>query len=167
MSDKFIEVTKQKTEPDRASGSVKFAIIQTFFIKSSGILLTLTALAKLFTAYTGSRIIDLHDPILGFQFRHEFLAIGILELTIACVCLLANRVGLQLGLIAWLGTCFAVYRVGLLWIGGVQACPCLGNFSDAIHLSKAITNDITSGIVIYFLVGSYSGLLNKCLRKSE
>ena len=137
------------------------------FIKSAGVLLLLTALAKLFTVFFSrpESIIDQHDPIFGIQFRHEFLSLGLLELAIACICLFKRPAQLQLGLIAWLGTCFAVYRLGL-WSIGIHVCPCLGNFSDAIHLSNGAANTITLGILVYLLIGSYTGLLIKWLRKS-
>jgi len=135
------------------------------FIKSAGILLMLTALAKLYTAIAGSRILNLHDPILGFRFRYEFLAVGVAEIIIACLCLTARRTKLQFGLIAYLGTSFAIYRLGL-WSVGIFACPCLGSFPDALHLSKTAANVLTGGMLIYLLAGSYYGLLNKWERKS-
>jgi hypothetical protein len=134
------------------------------FIKSAGVLLCVTALAKLATAFEGAKIVDLHDPVTGFRFRHEFLVVGIVEMLVACVCFFVRISGLQLGLIAWLGTIFAIYRIGL-WSIGVPACPCLGNFPDAIHLSKTVANAITFGILVYLLLGSYGGLLSRWLRK--
>lgn len=138
--------------------------MRSFFIMSVGVLLTLTALAKLLTAFAGSPVVYQHDPILGLQFHHEFLAIGAVEMAIACVCLFTRRANLQLGLVVWLSTSFAVYRFGL-WLVGIDTCPCLGNFSDAIHLSKTSANAITIGILAYFLIGSYIGLINKWMRK--
>ncbi len=137
-----------------------------FFIKSAGILLMLTALAKLYTAIEGTRIINLHDPILGFRFRYEFLVVGFVELAIACLCIITPPAKLQLGLIAWLATSFAVYRLGL-WSIGIDACFCLGNFPDALHLSKTAANILTVGMLTYLLAGSYCGLLRACLKNHE
>jgi hypothetical protein len=134
------------------------------FLRSAGILLLLTAWAKLFTVFSGERILKLHDPILGFRFNYEFAALAAVEIALAYVCLFTRRDNLKLGLIAWLTTNFAIYRVGL-WSIGIHACPCLGNFPDALHLSKTAANAITISILIYLLAGSYILIFRKCSQK--
>jgi len=140
--------------------------MRTLYIKSAGVLLTLTALAKLAAAVSGPHIIGQHDPILGLQYRYEFWVIGLLELSIAFFCLFLRPCRLQYGLLAWLTGCFAVYRIGF-WSIGMHFCPCLGNFSDAIHLSKETANAITLGILVYLLVGSFVGLIVPWVRESS
>lgn len=136
------------------------------FIKSAGVLLVLTALAKLAAAVSGPRIIGEHDPILGLQFRYEFWIVGLLELAIAFTCLFLRPHRLQYGLVAWLAVSFAVYRIGF-WSIGMRVCPCLGNFPDAIHLSEKTANAITLGILAYLLIGSFVGLVAPWARESS
>jgi predicted secreted protein len=131
---------------------------QKLFIKSAGLLLLLTSLAKLFTVFEGVRILQLHDPILGVRFRYVFLFIGIIEMGLAYACLFFSSTKLRLLFIAWLSSCFVVYRAGL-WSIGIHACPCLGNFADALHLSNLSANIITLSVLAYLLFGSYFFIL--------
>jgi hypothetical protein len=142
-------------------------VIRAFFVKSSGILLLLTAIAKLSAFYSKTPISGLHDPILGFQFRDEFLVLGLVEFGIAILCLLTRYVRLQLGLLAWLATSFAVYRVGIALIGIIIPCPCLGNFAQVFHLSIGTANAITFAMLIYLLAGSYYWLFNASIQKTR
>jgi hypothetical protein len=126
-----------------------------FFVKSAGVLLLITALAKIVSAFGSTKILDTHDPVLAIPFRYEFLIVGTIEVVIAYVCLFKNCIQRQLWSIAWLATNFAVYRVGF-WSVHYQPCPCLGSLPDAIHLSPQTANSIVLGILIYLLMGSYA-----------
>jgi hypothetical protein len=137
-----------------------------FFVKSAGVLLLITAAAKMFTVFAGhTPILSQHDPILMIPFRAELLGVAVLEIVIAAVCFFAERIRLQLGLVAWLATSFAAYRFGL-WLLGIQFCQCLGNIPDALHLSVHTANAITFAMLIYLLLGSYGGLVGKWIVNS-
>jgi hypothetical protein len=137
------------------------------FVKSAGVLLLITALAKIFTGLVGhTRILGFPDPILAIPFRAELLLVGALEIIIAAVCFFTKRIRLQLGLVAWLATSFAAYRFGL-WLVGIQFCKCLGDIPDALHLSTHTANTITASILIYLLLGSYGGLIGKWILNSR
>jgi hypothetical protein len=84
------------------------------------------------------------------------LAVGMVELVIACVCVFAKARQLALGLIAWLATSFVVYRLGLWWMEWRRPCGCLGNLTDALHISPQTAENITKVILAYLLIGSYS-----------
>lgn len=134
------------------------------FIKIAGALLFFTSLAKLLTAFAGHKLVYLHDPVLGLEFRFELMALGIIELLVACLCLFSDRIVMQLCFIAWLATNFLIYRFGLWWVGGIHACPCLGNFADAVHISQETANNITHWILIYLFLVSYGSLFLKWVR---
>jgi hypothetical protein len=137
------------------------------FVKSAGVLLLITALAKIFTGLAGhTGILSKPDPILIIPFRAELLVVGALEIIVAAVCFFTKRIQLQLGLIAWLATSFVAYRCGLLLLN-IEYCKCLGNLPDALHLSTHTTNIITSSILIYLLLGSYCGLIGKWILNSR
>jgi hypothetical protein len=44
----------------------------------------------------------------------------------------------RVALVAWIGTVFLAYRLGLWWIGHEGACSCLGNVTRSIGLSPAM-----------------------------
>lgn len=86
------------------------------------------------------------------------LALGILETAVALVCFFAKSQKLALGLIAWLSTNLLVYRVGLWWMDWHRPCSCLGNLTDALHISPQVADNIMKAVLAYLLIGSY-GLL--------
>jgi len=130
-----------------------------FFVLSAGAILVLTGLAKLWSAFGHARILDVPTPILGISFSHSMLAVGVLELLIASSCLLGTGRKVSLALIAWLATNFLVYRLGLLWVGYHKPCSCLGNLTDALHISPQAADTAMKIVLAYLLLGSYGCLL--------
>jgi hypothetical protein len=128
------------------------------FIPSAAAILAITGGAKVWTAFAPTKVLAVADPITGISFGHLILAVGVVELVIASICLFAKSHTLKLGLIAWLATNFVVYRLGLWWIGWKKPCSCLGNLSDALHLKPEVADNIMKVILAYLLLGSY-GLL--------
>jgi hypothetical protein len=53
------------------------------FVKSAGVVLGLTGLAKAFSAIGAARALDAIDPLIGIPFRLLLLAVGLIELCIA------------------------------------------------------------------------------------
>jgi hypothetical protein len=43
-------------------------------------------------------------------------------------------------------------------MGWHRACNCLGNFTDAIHVSPQIADNVMKGVLAYLLIGSYATL---------
>lgn len=132
------------------------------FIGSVSILLGATGIAKIWTAFAHTKVLAEADPITGVSFGHLMLAVGVLELVIASICLFAKSQTLKLGLIAWLATNFVVYRLGLWWIGWKKPCSCLGNLTDALHISPQLADNIMKVILAYLLIGSYGLLFWQC-----
>ena len=87
--------------------------LATWFIVSAAVVLAVTGAAKVWTAFAPTKVLAVADPITGVSFGHLMLAVGVLELVIASICLFAKSQTLKLGLIAWLATNFVVYRLGL------------------------------------------------------
>jgi hypothetical protein len=129
-----------------------------YFILTSGITLGVTAIAKLISVF-GTQILLLQpDPVIGLSFRHLLLLAGVVELVIACLCLFTNKLKLNTLLIAWVSTCFLLYRIGLSWINASGPCHCLGNLTDALHISPQTADIIMKVVLTYLFIGSY-GLL--------
>lgn len=129
-----------------------------WFIPSVVAILLITGIAKAWSGVGHTKILAVVDPITGIQFGHLMLAVGVLELVIAGICVFSKSQKLSLGLIVWLATNFVVYRCGLWWVGWKKPCSCLGNLTDAIHLSPQMADNIMKVILAYLLVGGY-GLL--------
>jgi hypothetical protein len=129
-----------------------------WFVPSVSAILIITGFAKVWTAFAPTKVLAVTDPITGISFGHLMLAVGIAELFIASICLIGKSQKLKLGLIAWLATNFVVYRLGLWWLGWKKPCSCLGNLTDALHISPQVADNLMKVILAYLLIGSY-GLL--------
>lgn len=128
------------------------------FVGSAGVLLLITAVAKLFTTFDHAKILHVRDPILTVSFRVLFWVLGLVEWLIALTCFFSKQTQLQLILLAWLSTNFVFYRIGLLWIGYVKPCSCMGNLTDALHIPPQTADIVMEIILAYLLIGSYVAL---------
>lgn len=128
------------------------------YIYVAGALLVITGIAKLVSAMGSARILENPDPILPLSFRKEFWMVGLFELGVAMVCFFGRKIALQSGLVAWLATNFAFYRLGLVMDDWHRPCPCLGNLTDAIHLAPEIADTAMKIVLAYLLLGSYATL---------
>lgn len=125
------------------------------FIFSAGILLLITASAKIISSCGKSGILLTPDPIFSIRFRYVFQIVGCIELAVAAVCIFGKRVSLQAWLVAWLATSFLLYRLGLLW-AGFHRCSCLGNLTDSLHIPPALADTTMIVILAYLFMGSYA-----------
>jgi hypothetical protein len=130
-----------------------------WFVISTGIILLITGASKIFSAFGKVEILNLSDPIFRISFGHLMLFVGVLELIISMVCLFADKQKISLSLVAWAATSFFIYRISLWCIGWHHPCSCLGNMTDALHISAQTADFIMRLILIYLLFGSYTFLL--------
>jgi hypothetical protein len=128
------------------------------FILGAGVILVITGIAKVWSALGSSKYLAVIDPIFGVSFGQLFLVVGTAEIVIALVCFFSKRQTRALLLVAWLSTGFALYRLGLWWLGWKKPCSCLGNLTDALHISPQVADNIMKVLLAYLLIGSY-GLL--------
>ena len=129
-----------------------------YFIFVSGVCLVLSAVAKLISISGEAGILRELDPVFGISFKHLLLLAGLIECAVAAICLFSNRVWVQSILLAWLASCFLLYRFGMLWVGYHKLCPCLGNVTDALHVSPQMSDMAMKIILVYLLIGSYATL---------
>jgi len=129
-----------------------------WFILSVGAILAITGIAKIWSGFGNSKFLAVVDPIIGIKFGQLMLAVATVEIAIALVCFFGKRQTLALGLVAWMSTNFVLYRLGLWWINWHRPCSCLGNLTDALHISPQTADNIMKVILAYLLIGSY-GLL--------
>lgn len=128
------------------------------FVIFAPVILVVAGLAKFASAFGQSKLLAVPDPLTGISFGHLMLAVGVLELVIASICLWSKSLKLKLVLIAWLATNFLIYRIGLWWIGWHKPCSCLGNLTDALHISPQTADTAMKIILAYLLIGSYASL---------
>lgn len=126
-----------------------------FFHRSAGLLLLFTGAAKLASGFGNARILKDADPVFGMKFGHLMIAASAIELAIATVCIFRTGRVWATALIAWLATGFLVYRIGLYAIGWYRPCPCLGNLTDALHISPQLADNAMKVVLAYLLAGSY------------
>lgn len=130
----------------------------TIFVKSSGFLFIITAIAKLISSLGTATILNHLDPIFLIPFGHFFQAAAVAECSVAVVCFLKiNRI-FQTASIAFSASNFLLYRLGYYWMGYHGVCPCMGNFTEAIHVPPQLADIIMKIILAYLLIGSYVAL---------
>jgi len=125
-----------------------------FLLSASGVLL-FTALAKVVSTFGKSGILVYPDPITGVSFSHLLIATSGIEFVVAGVCAFGKSRPFRAMLVAWLATSFLAYRVGLHILGWHRPCSCLGNLTDAIHISPQVADNVMKGVLAYLLAGSY------------
>ena len=130
-----------------------------WFVLSSGVILAITGLAKVWTGFGSSKFLAVLDPIIGIKFGQLMLLVGLAEIAIALVCFFSKRQTLALGLVAWMSTNFVAYRLGLWWMDWKKPCSCLGNLTDALHISPQTADTIMKVLLAYLLIGSYGFLI--------
>jgi hypothetical protein len=129
-----------------------------WFQITAGAILALTGFAKIVSASGSSGILNTLDPLFGIPFRQLILLVGLLELSIAVICAVAGLQRVFLYGLAWLSTIFFIYRFELWELGWQRPCVCLGNFTDALHISPQTADTAMKIILAYLLIGSYTAL---------
>jgi hypothetical protein len=116
------------------------------FKYSGAILLLVAATAKIVSGLGFAEVLKQVDPFFGMQFGHLMLVVGILELAIVANWFFSSSERFGLLPVAWLTTCLVIYRLGLWQIGWHGQCHCLGNFTDSIHVSPQVADNIMKGV---------------------
>ncbi|MGA4644948.1 hypothetical protein [Limisphaera sp. 4302-co] len=129
-----------------------------WFVRSAGVVLLVTGLAKLWSAVGEARVLEVRDPLFGLTFGQLMLGVGLVELVVAGVCLVGQREKLSLVLVGWLAGNFALNRLGLWWLGWVRPCGCLGHLTDALGVSPTAADLVMKCVLVYLPVGAVAGL---------
>jgi hypothetical protein len=123
------------------------------FAVSTGVILALTALAKLASAADSAPLLELLDPILGVSLRSVLIGAGAIELLLAI--LLFRRpadITAPLLILAFASNCL-LYRLAL-YAQGRRVCPCLGTVGQNLHLNERLLDTGLKIALLYMLVGS-------------
>jgi len=130
-----------------------------YFRWTAGTVLLITGIAKVVSSFGAGQILNDVDPLIGFRFGSLMFAIGVVELTVAGLCLWGRYHTLAALLVAWLATNFIAYRFGLYLVGWHRPCTCLGTMTDAIRVSPQLADNVMKVVLAYLLVGSCAVLL--------
>jgi hypothetical protein len=147
-TEKLANYTRQKSE----------GYLKGFFL-SAGVILVVTGVAKVWSGLGHTKLLADDDPIIGIKFGQLILTVGVLELAVAGICFFSKYQRLATYCVAWLATVFLAYRLGLWWIGWHRPCSCMGNLTDALHISPQLADNIMKGVLAYLLIGSYGILI--------
>lgn len=151
--------SKRPNRPDVIAASIAGRSTWNCFVASAGLVLAITGMAKVWSAFGSVKLLAVADPITGMAFRWLLLLVGLLELVIAGVSFFSKNKRLATLLVAWLSTNLLVYRLGLWWMGWHRPCGCMGNLTSALHLSEQAADNIMKVVLAYLLIGSYGLLL--------
>ncbi len=136
-----------------------------WFILSAGAILAITGIAKIWSGLGNSKFLAVVDPIIGIKFGQLMLAVATVEISIALICFFNKKQTMVLALVAWLSTTFLFYRIGMWWMNWKSPCGCLGNLTDALHISPQTADGIMKAVLAYLLIGSYFLLIRQWLQK--
>jgi predicted RNA-binding Zn-ribbon protein involved in translation (DUF1610 family) len=130
-----------------------------YFILSAGVILLVAALTRFLIVADNAQVLASPEPLLGIPLRHAVLLVGGFELAVALICLFGKRTGLQLGWLAWLGTNYVVFWIGLVWQHYSPQGACIGSLTDPLHLTRGISGLVLQFIPVYLLLGSYAAVV--------
>lgn len=129
-----------------------------YYLVSAGIALIVTGGAKVLTSFGTADLLETHDPIIGITFKALMLFSGVMEIAVALFSLFGKNQPISVALVALMSFNILVYRLGLWWIGWHRPCHCLGNLSDALHLSAKTADMVMKLILAYLLIGALCSL---------
>jgi hypothetical protein len=134
------------------------------YVRSVAIILGLTALAKLYSATGGARILDLPEALLPLTNRQTLVLVGIIELIVALSMVVAKSNAMKLIGTAWLSLNFILYRAASLLLVVGRPCPCLGSITERLPLKPAVIDRILISVVVYLFLGScfFLVVLRRC-----
>ena len=130
-----------------------------FFIYSAGGILLASALIRFTIAVGTGQVLALPDPLLGIPLRFAVLLVGLIELTVAWICLFRRQIQLQIAWLGWLATNYVVFWIGLLMTHCQSQGTCLGSLTNPLVLSRGVAGYITEFAPFYLVLGSYIACL--------
>jgi hypothetical protein len=126
-----------------------------FCLRLAGLILLLTGLAKIVSAIGSARVLGVIDPFFGVPFRWLFISVGAIELAVALYIFVGRSLVLRGLALAILVTDMVLYRAGLILTHWPHPCPCLGNFTDTIHVSPALADHFLITALFYMGITGY------------
>jgi hypothetical protein len=131
--------------------------LQRVFLITSGLMLVMTALAKLLTIiFFKEAIHDAPDWVFGVRIQSLLGTIALVELAVAASIFSGRFPRLNLGLVAFLSSQFLSYR---FFTRDLHYCQCLGSVFQSIPLVGGNEWLISLSMAVFMLAGSLFLLL--------
>ena len=123
------------------------------------VILSITGLAKLVSAFGSAKVLALRDPLLGFSYREEFVVVGLIELII-CACIIKNLLPgyIEYTVLTWFSALLLGYRFWREYVAPATPCHCMGILTNAIGMSDHLASAVFLISAIYLFVGGISFL---------
>jgi hypothetical protein len=126
-----------------------------WFIYSVGAVFMITGIAKVWSAFGHTKLLELNDPFFRVPFRDLLFIVGLIELAISFMCFTRKDPKLVVGCIAYVATGFLAYRLAL-WMIHWGPCHCLGTLTDTLNLPPHLVDVFLKIVLAYLLIGSYA-----------
>ena len=139
------------TEKNESKGQEKWT---ERFLLSASVLLLGTGMAKIISAFGSNAILSKPDPIFEIRYQKLFWIAGGLELAVSGILVCFDKKPAQIVTLLVITLNFLAYRVALWSINWKGYCPCLGQLTEALHISPALADKIAIAILAYFLMGT-------------
>ena len=126
------------------------------YLWSVGLILGVTALAKVHSLWVSRGDFYAFDPLITFS-RQGWLMAGAaaLEVLVLILILTLRDLPTRLGIILWLASVFALYRLGLWVVGYAGNCACLGRPQSWWFTANSnLVEGLMRGSLFYLAVGS-------------
>ena len=131
-----------------------------FFTDSAGVLLLGMAMAMFIANWASAGLVPPRDPVFMVSMRTIFWIVGALELSVALICLLGERVWWKAAMILWLGLNFLVYQAAFVWTGGHRSFSFyLESLARAFAITPTAAYLILGMVLLYLLSGGSVSLL--------
>lgn len=128
--------------------------LKTIFLISAGVILSATALAKLYSTLGSARVLDRADDLFGLPNRWILFGVGAVELAVVCVLLLSRVERVKVLSLLWLSSMFGLYR-GAKWYFHVTGpCKCLGSLTEKLGIKPETVESVMTGVAGYLFLGS-------------
>lgn len=128
-------------------------LLMGYFIASCGIILLITALAKIISAAGNAPILKEMDAVLEVENKDLLYGVAIAEIALVFYLYFGRDLKLKMVSIAWLSLGFFCYRV-CSSLMGVYTCPCLGKLTDNLPVRPSTVHLFLIGTDAYMLLFS-------------
>lgn len=134
---------------------------------SAGPIFLIVGLAKLISAFGNAGFLDIMDPVFQISVRSLLLSVGIFEIILSSICIFHKNHLFALSLISWTATGFLAYRLALHYMDWRRPCRCMGNLTDALHISPMLVDLGMKCVLFYLITGSYLALIQTVRLKKQ
>lgn len=128
--------------------------LENLFFYSSAVVLSLTALAKLYSATGDAKILMVEDQLLHLGYRPLMIFAALVEAAVAAYLFGSNLSLIRAVALLWLSANFMAYHFGN-YVLGFKNCPCLGSLSAKLSLPSGVAENLLRAFILYWFVGSF------------